>query len=63
MEESHIFIPIALWYGVGAKVVYYRHYESYKANGKISFGGCGDGTMDLKFDDFKWKLDYLEGTY
>lgn len=60
-DETHVFIPITVWYGVRAKTLCYVYYRSYYENGKLYNGTDGFYTIDLKFEDFKWKVEYVEG--
>lgn len=60
-KEKDVFIPFVVWYGVRAKGLCYVYYRSYYENGEIYNGTDGFYTIDLKFENFKWKVDYVEG--
>lgn len=62
-KERIVYIPIALWYGTKAKVIYYLYYMAYDEKGEIVNGTSGVDTMDLELKDFKWQIKNIDGWY
>lgn len=59
-KEKHIFIPLTIWYGKKAKTLCYVYYRSYCDDGELYNGTDGFFTVHLNFDNFKWKVHYVE---
>jgi hypothetical protein len=48
VKERNIYIPVTIWYGIGAKTWYYLYYKSYYENDDTCFKSSGIIMVDLK---------------